>query len=195
MDNSSTCSIPNCDRPTRARGWCNAHWIRWSRYGDPLKGLRHRDDSIRYLHGVVLPHKETERCLLWPHGKTSDGYGRIGINGKRVAAHRLVCSMVHGGSPSPKHEAAHSCGNGHLGCVNPQHLSWKTRSENFADKLVHDTHNRGERNGFSKITESQARQALMLKGTASRPKIAKLTGVSISNVAHIHRGESWSWLK
>ena len=195
MDSSSTCSIPNCGKPTRARGWCNAHWTRWSRYGDPLAGQQFRDAALRYLHEVVIPHEDSENCLPWPYNKTSDGYGRIGINGKRVATHRLVCSMVHGAAPSQGHEAAHSCGNGHLGCVNPHHLSWKTRSENFADKLTHDTHNRGERNGYAKITEAQARQALMLKGAASQRKIDKLTGISASNVAHIHRGDSWSWLK
>lgn len=188
------CSIPNCDRPTRARGWCNGHWIRWSRYGDPLAGQQNRDAASRYLHEIVLPHKDADECLLWPYSKTSDGYGRIGVNGKRVASHRLVCRMVHGEPPTKKHEVAHSCGKGHLGCVNPQHLSWKTRAENFADKLTHDTHNRGERNGYAKITEAQARQALSLRGKVNRHKIAKITGISVSNVSHIHRGDSWSWL-
>lgn len=30
------CSIDDCHAPVKARGWCNKHWERWSRYGDPL---------------------------------------------------------------------------------------------------------------------------------------------------------------
>ena len=30
------CSIDGCERPAATRGWCNAHYIRWRRSGDPL---------------------------------------------------------------------------------------------------------------------------------------------------------------
>lgn len=38
MKATQTCSISDCDRPMRARGWCKHHWQRWSRHGDPLGG-------------------------------------------------------------------------------------------------------------------------------------------------------------
>lgn len=31
----STCTIPECDKPTKGRGWCAKHYTRWSRYGSP----------------------------------------------------------------------------------------------------------------------------------------------------------------
>lgn len=31
-----TCSIPDCTKNVKARGWCGAHWWRWSTHGDPL---------------------------------------------------------------------------------------------------------------------------------------------------------------
>jgi hypothetical protein len=30
------CAVEGCDREVRARGWCNMHYARWYRHGDPL---------------------------------------------------------------------------------------------------------------------------------------------------------------
>lgn len=30
----STCSVDGCDKPLRARGWCQPHWARWRVHGD-----------------------------------------------------------------------------------------------------------------------------------------------------------------
>lgn len=30
-----TCAVNGCDRPSRTRGWCNAHYLKWYRTGDP----------------------------------------------------------------------------------------------------------------------------------------------------------------
>lgn len=30
-----TCSISGCSRPARARGWCQLHWARWRKSGNP----------------------------------------------------------------------------------------------------------------------------------------------------------------
>lgn len=35
----ATCSIEDCDRPARARGWCEMHYDRWKAHGDPLTVL------------------------------------------------------------------------------------------------------------------------------------------------------------
>lgn len=31
-----TCSVPECEKPVDARGWCNKHYKRWKFHGDPL---------------------------------------------------------------------------------------------------------------------------------------------------------------
>lgn len=36
------CSIEDCSKPVRARGWCAPHYYRWSRHGDPKGGGNYR---------------------------------------------------------------------------------------------------------------------------------------------------------
>lgn len=31
-----TCTVDGCDRDALARGWCRAHYNRWTRLGDPV---------------------------------------------------------------------------------------------------------------------------------------------------------------
>lgn len=31
-----TCSISDCGKPVKSRGWCRGHYMRWYTYGDPL---------------------------------------------------------------------------------------------------------------------------------------------------------------
>lgn len=48
---------------------------------------------------------------------------------------RHMCKLKNGDPPTPDHEAAHSCGNGKHGCINPNHLRWATDAENMADTV------------------------------------------------------------
>lgn len=34
------CSVDGCEKPSRSRGWCVAHWTRWRRHGSPTARLR-----------------------------------------------------------------------------------------------------------------------------------------------------------
>lgn len=38
----NVCSVLDCTQPPVARGWCEAHYRRWRRHGDPLGGLHYR---------------------------------------------------------------------------------------------------------------------------------------------------------
>ena len=37
LDNQ--CNIPGCGQPVRSRGWCNKHYTRWRKHGDPTTVL------------------------------------------------------------------------------------------------------------------------------------------------------------
>lgn len=32
------CSLPDCNKPHRSNGYCNPHYLRWKRHGDPYAG-------------------------------------------------------------------------------------------------------------------------------------------------------------
>lgn len=133
-------------------------------------------------------------CLTWPYGAAKNGYGMVSHGGRMRYVHRLVCEAVKGHAPTPKHEAAHSCGRGGEGCVNPRHLSWKTRTENQADRLVHGTHNRGERQGMAKLTEADVRAIRQIGSAESLSAIGRKFGVHAKTVSQIFSGQNWGWL-
>src|SRR6185312_1870651 len=62
-----------------------------------------------------------DACMPWPFSKDGRvGRGGLTYRGKSYWAHRLMCELAHGAPPTPKHQAAHNCGKGHYGCVNPK---------------------------------------------------------------------------
>lgn len=191
---SVPCSVADCNKPARTRGYCNAHYLRFNRHGDPLAGGVPRDGEAWRFAETLAASCQSSECVPWPYTPADHGYGQVQKDGRRVQAHRLVCELAHGLPPSPKHEATHDCGNGHLGCVNPRHLSWKTHAGNMADKLLHGTHNRGEQHNLAKLSEDQVREIISSKGVMSQREIGERHGVTQSCVSHIQRGKSWSWL-
>lgn len=112
-------------------------------------------------------------------------------HGKQSVASRVMCELAHGKPPTAEHEAAHSCGNGHLGCINPKHLRWATHIENEADKLMHGTRPRGERQGSAKLKTSDVLAIRSMAGKLSQRKIGELFGVQQTHVGRLIRGERW----
>lgn len=146
--------------------------------------------SHRWIQAHV--NYDGDWCLIWPFGG-ANGYGTFGgwVDGKKVFvyAHRYMCELVHGPAPSSDHEASHSCGRGHEGCVHPRHVSWKTKSENQADRARHGTKSTGCR---GKLTPEQAAEIMSLRGRMPQKDIAARFGISRANVSLIHCGKLWT---
>jgi len=175
------CSISECGRSAYRRGWCCLHYTRWLRHSDPLGGGRVRGEPETFLRQVVLQFQGDE-CLHWPYSTDDKGYGQHWQDGKLHRVNRLVCEASNGSPPTQKHEAAHSCGNGHLACCTPKHLRWATRKENVEDTLLHGTRNSGERCGTAKLKEYDVRAIRALKDSLSQHEIGAMFNTSQSNV-------------
>lgn len=65
-------------------------------------------------------------CIQWKKSLTN-GYGRFGINNKKIAAHRFSY-MMFVGSIMPNMVIHHTCEN--KACVNPDHLREVSVSDN-----------------------------------------------------------------
>ena len=196
MSDLRSCSIPDCGKPAKYKktGWCSMHYMRLRTHGDPLKTIGTSiGEPKRFYREVIIQHEDDD-CLTWPFSRNRSGYAKMWRDGKMELVHRFLCAEINGLPPTPKHEAAHSCGNGHLGCVTKRHLSWKTRKENQADRLAHGTHSRGERSCRAKLTDEQAREILSLKGRVSSQELSRRFGVKSNTISQIHTGKTWGWL-
>jgi len=153
-------------------------------------GNRGKGKCIAFLRSFV--DYQGDDCILWPFSRDICGYGMFGYDGKTsLKAHRWMCEQKNGPAPTPAHEAAHSCGNGHNGCITPGHLSWKTRVENMEDAIRHGTTRKGKRNGLRKLTQEQVSEILELRGQKTHQELADTYGVKARQISRIFSGYSW----
>lgn len=188
------CSLEDCYSPAVTRGLCKAHYRRWQRHGTPLGGNTSPGETARFAREVVMTYEGND-CFIWPYGTDGSGRGSIMIDRKHIRASRYVCLMAHGEPPVPGMHAAHSCGNGHLGCVNKKHLRWATAVENAMDREKHGTARKGVEIATAKLTEQQVLEiASTPADQVSNRAFARKYGLHPETVRAIRTGKSWGWL-
>ena len=145
----------------------------------------------RYDQLITLIAVPTDDCIVWPYAKNNSGYGSITVDGRVVGAHVVALSTM-SQSPTIKHQAAHGpCNN--RACVNPRHLSWKTNSENKADKVRDGTDNRGEKHNMAKLSwdDVVAIRWMAAHTTLLHREIGALFGVSQASSNRIINHQTW----
>lgn len=192
MATNPICSVPNCGKTLYAKSLCRRHYERFRNHGDLLNPNETKPGDPQLFFETTVVTCTSAECLFWPFARVGRGYGHMWKDDRLVYVHRLACEAVHGHPPSKEHQAAHLCGRGHEGCVNPLHLSWKTSLANAADKYIHDTINHGERSGTAKLTDCEVRQIRALKGSKTQRQLASQFGVRRETISKIHRRETWT---
>ena len=142
------CAVDDCVRPHSAKGYCNLHYQRFLRWGDPNGGTsRILPEPERFM---LLVDKDGPTpavfrgrgpCWQWrlkPNKQTGYGYFRPGRN-KRWLAHRYSYELHVGPIPSGL-QIDHLCRNRR--CVNPAHLEPVTSGENTDRGLSVSTFNK-----------------------------------------------------
>lgn len=188
------CSVSDCGKTAKHLGMCDMHYRRRLRHGSPTGGRKtFRNTTIQWINDHLgLADGD---CLIWPFGLSSNGYGSVRIGGKVHNASRYICEQVNGAPPSDRHEAAHSCGMGHAGCVHPRHLYWGTSTENHADMIGHGTVVRGVDAHNALLNEDAVRTIRRLQGTVSRQHLADRFGVSVATITAVILRKNWAWVR
>lgn len=188
------CKIDGCDNAIYGRGYCKLHWRRWRDNGDPRKVGRTPKGTIEAWLKKHATYRGSE-CLIWPFFRKSSGYGTCHFRGIGMISSRAMCILAHGDPPSSSHHAAHKCGNGDNGCVNPNHLRWATPVENCCDMVEHGTRIQGEECWAAKLTESDVRIIRSRYPRNAQKTLAAQFRVSRATIGDVLLKRTWKHVK
>lgn len=122
--------------------------------------------------------KETG-CWNFTGSKDSKGYGKVRRGGVLTGAHRYALSETLGRPIAPGRVVMHSCDN--PSCINPQHLSEGTQSQNMRDCISKGRGGvRGGQRVSTKAVDWQQERIDLLK-------VRSKQGWSISQIAKFHK--------
>ena len=174
---SNVCFVTGCNRVIQAKNLCSTHYARLLRNGSTMESIpiNRKGKRIDFLLSL---ERGIDDCIKWPFPSNRNGYGTLCYNGKQTTASRVCCILFNGNPPSDNHQAAHSCGNGSKGCVNPDHIRWATPRENTLEKNDHGTMMRGESHTNAKLTDEQVSMLRERSKTERVEKLAKEFGIS-----------------
>jgi hypothetical protein len=183
------CKVEGCQKVSDKAGYCNSHYLRLRRNGDPLAGKKGRGVVLNYLKSLI--GVDTKECVFWPWKESLSESGRavVRFQSQNMSASRAVCILAHGPSDGVRTHAAHSCGNGHLSCINPNHLRWATPTENTEDAKLHGTFVCGEKATNAKLTDELVRAIRTDRRTDA--EWASIIGCSQQIVGKARRQETW----
>lgn len=118
------------------------------------------------------------------------GYGNFRTPERHELAHR-ASFRIFVGPLIDGMDVMHSCDN--PSCVNPEHLSLGSRSDNMRDAKNKGRTARGVGHGCAKLTPAQVEFARI--STLSQRDIAEKLGISQGHISAIRAGKRWAHLE
>lgn len=125
-----TCNIEGCERKHVARGWCDMHYQRWQKYGDPLALRNYGDPEADFL-ARTEPLVGEPAHIIWTGSANRKGYGVLRVSGRARYAHRFAWERANGPIPDGV-VIDHACFE--RSCVNPDHLRLATPQQNVQSR-------------------------------------------------------------
>jgi hypothetical protein len=119
-------------------------------------------------------------CLLFNTSITKGGYGLFFYRGRTYTSHSLMLRNLLGRDLDAGMDAAHSCR--HRNCVNPEHLTEKSRIDNLQDRL---------RDGTWGWKYSREVIDTIRSSKLPTKQLKEQFGVSESMIQHIRAGRRW----
>lgn len=150
-----------------------------------------RGKGKAYLWIVAHKDYQGDDCLPWPFHRLPTGRGMLGYRGKLHHASRLMCIVAHGEPPTPQHQAAHNCDNGHLACMNQKHLEWKTCSDNHLDRRRNGTTTTNRYGNAGALSRDEVVAIRTMKDRPTNTTLAKRYGVSMGTIRRVLSGETY----
>lgn len=199
MPTKNLCSIDGCRKTSWERGWCKMHYNRWHRHGCPhhisIVFFADNDQQIDYIQTYLLSC-DTDECMEWPFSRNTKGCAtiRMSTGENKRSVYPIICRLAHGEPPTSKHVSAHSCGNGHKGCVNPKHIRWATQKENMADRDRHGRTARGESVGRVKLSEDKVKEIVSTGYSIPVKELAERYGVTRATIRNVLGRKTWKHL-
>ena len=166
-------------------------WVRQTRtYG---KNGKTRGVTIqsRFFEKIAFGASD---CWYWTGALHKLGYGLLTAMGE-TKAHRVAWRLFNGDIPQGL-DVLHKCDV--RNCVNPEHLSLGTHSDNMRDMVAKGRANppclSGEANPVSKLTSAQVQEMRKERATNGTPfyKIAPQYGVTTMTAYRAITGRAWS---
>lgn len=127
------CSVEGCERKYYCKELCHPHYERLRSKGTlnlakPL-GILGNPEKRFWLK---VDKNGPGGCWLWTSTLIKGGYGRFGLNGRHVLAHRYSYELNVGPIPEGMEiDHVYDRGCRHRNCVNPAHLEPVTKDENI----------------------------------------------------------------
>lgn len=129
------CSVKDCNDKYLCKSFCNKHYLRFMKHGDPLVLLSTSKkvipSEVRFWK-YVIKGKKPEDCWRWTGSKMVFGYGKFYGNKKYIPSHRYSYELHIGLIPDGL-LVCHKCDNPE--CSNPLHLFLGTYQDNMDDKV------------------------------------------------------------
>lgn len=157
--------------------------------GRARKGPKPRGFVTRFWESFQKGNPD--ECWEWKGEIASHGYGVLSICNWPYLAHR-ISYLIHHGTIDPDRMVMHSCDNPK--CVNPNHLSLGTGSDNTRDAVSKGRMLVGELNGGHKLREQDVRWIRLQYGNNgwTVTRLAEIFGVWPACISRIIKRQRWN---